>query len=572
ERPDVDVAAFNTPEVRAAVLEGMVMRRILLLEAKRLRLDVRAAMREWIQNTPEFQDPKSGAFSQERYESVLRNINRSAPEYEALLQEDMLQQVLLGTVMRSAFVPQTVARQFAALWMEKRTVEESQTTWQSLMGQVEATEAEAQQFYDANAPKFTLPEQVRVEYLVLSSKDLEDKNKLDEKTLRAWYDAHKERFAVVVEKRRVRHILVPSKADAEALLAEVRQNPERFAELAKSKSTDPGSASLGGDVGVFARTGGMVESFANAAFALKEVGEISDVVESEFGFHIILLTEIQPGKYRPFAEVRADVEAELKREGAAQRFAEDSEKFADLVFRQFDSLKPAADAFGLKVRQSNWLTREADPRAGDEALRSAILRSAIFDDEVLTKGHNSKAVSVTPGVMASARLLEHRPAALVPFADVRQDIQDFLRREKAQALAVERGKANLAELEKAGPDAPIKPLNARLKLKWSKAQDVSRLQRGKLDALSIDAIFRAPGEQKPPFYTGVELPGVGYAIYKINRVTAGEVQESDLAEAQGSLTQMNAQLQRNAYQAALRQRYAVEINEKLLQEEGGKKD
>jgi peptidyl-prolyl cis-trans isomerase D len=568
----VDVAAFNTPEVRAAVLEGMVMRRILLLEAKRLRLDVRAAMREWIQNTPEFQDPKSGAFSQERYESVLRNINRSAPEYEALLQEDMLQQVLLGTVMRSAFVPQTVARQFAALWMEKRTVEESQTTWQSLMGQVEATEAEAQQFYDANAPKFTLPEQVRVEYLVLSSKDLEDKNKLDEKTLRAWYDAHKERFAVVVEKRRVRHILVPSKADAEALLAEVRQNPERFAELAKSKSTDPGSASLGGDVGVFARTGGMVESFANAAFALKEVGEISDVVESEFGFHIILLTEIQPGKYRPFAEVRADVEAELKREGAAQRFAEDSEKFADLVFRQFDSLKPAADAFGLKVRQSNWLTREADPRAGDEALRSAILRSAIFDDEVLTKGHNSKAVSVTPGVMASARLLEHRPAALVPFADVRQDIQDFLRREKAQALAVERGKANLAELEKAGPDAPIKPLNARLKLKWSKAQDVSRLQRGKLDALSIDAIFRAPGEQKPPFYTGVELPGVGYAIYKINRVTAGEVQESDLAEAQGSLTQMNAQLQRNAYQAALRQRYAVEINEKLLQEEGGKKD
>ncbi|MDR3158324.1 MAG: SurA N-terminal domain-containing protein [Zoogloeaceae bacterium] len=570
QRPGADVAALNTPKMRASLLEDMVMRQILLLEAKRLHLDVRASMREVIQSLPEFQDPKSGAFSQEQYESALAMVNMSVPEFEARLQENMLQQTLLGAVKNSAFASQTVARQFAVLQTETRIVEESLATWQSLMGQVDATEAEAQQFYDANAPKFTLPEQARVEYLVLSQKELEEKNKLDEKTMRAWYDTHKERF-FSPEMRRASHILMSSKADAEALLADVRQNPDRFAELAKSKSTDPGSAKQDGDLGFFERAG-MVKPFADAAFALK-IGEVSDVVESEFGFHIILLTAVQPEHYRSFAEARMEVEAELKREGAT-RFAENSEKFSTLVFEQFDSLKPAADAFGLVARQSGWLTREANPQAGDEALRSAKLRNAMFDDEVLKNGRNSEAVEIAPGVMASARLLEHRPAALLPFADVRRDILTFLRQEKAQALAVERGKENLAELEKAGPDAPLKPLNARLKLKWSKPQpvsrDVSREKPGELHPLSIDAIFRAPGEQKPPFYIGVELPGMGYALYKINRVTAGEVQEGALAEAQELLTNMNAQMQVNAYLSALRQRYAVEINEKKLLEEGGK--
>ncbi|MDR0737322.1 MAG: SurA N-terminal domain-containing protein [Zoogloeaceae bacterium] len=566
QMPGADVAALNTPELRAALLEDMVMRRILLLEAKRLRLDVRGLMRETILNAPEFQE--NGAFSQDRYSSLLSMNNMSVQEFEARLQENMLQQTLLGAVQGGAFAPQTVARRIAALQKETRVVEESLMTWQSLLGQVVVTEAEARQFYDANAPRFTLPEQIRVEYLALSQKELEDKNRLDEKTVRAWYDAHKEQFALRVEKRRASHILVPGKADAEALLAEVKQNPERFAELAKSKSTDTGSAQQGGDLGFFERAG-MVEPFADAAFALKD-GEISGVVESEFGFHIIRLTGIQPGQYRSFADARADVEAELKREGAARRFAESAEKFANLIYEQFDSLKPAADAFGLVVRQSGWLTREVDPKAGDDVLQSASLRSAMFDDEVLKNGRNAKAVEAMPGVMASARLLEHRPAALVPFADAQRDIQTFLRQEKAQALAAERGKANLAELEKAGANTSAKSLNARLNLKWGKPQSISREDPGKLHPLSINAIFRAPGEQKPPVYTGVELPGTGYALYKINRVTAGEVQDDVLAETRQQLTRINAQTQTNAYLAALRQRYAVEINEKKLQEEGGK--
>ncbi|MDR0672456.1 MAG: SurA N-terminal domain-containing protein [Zoogloeaceae bacterium] len=566
QMPGADVAALNTPELRAALLEEMVMRRILSLEASRLRLDVQGLMREVIFNAPEFQE--NGVFSKGRYSEMLSMNNMSIQEFEARLQENLLQQTLLGAVQGGAFAPQTVVRQVAALQKEARVVEESLVTRQSLLGQVAVTDGDAQQFYDANASRFTLPEQIRVEYLVLSQKELEDKNRPDEKTARAWYDTHRDQFALRVEKRRASHILLPGKVDAEALLLKLKANPERFAELAKSKSTDRGSAEQGGDLGFFERAD-MVEPFVNAAFALK-IGEISGVVESEFGFHIIHLTDIQPGQYRSFAEARADVEAELKREGAARRFAESAEKFADLVYGQFDSLKPAADEFGLVARQSDWLTREVTARTRDDVLQSARLRNAIFDDEVLKNGRNAKAVEVMPGVMVSARLLEHKPAALVPFAEVKPDILVFLRQEKAQALAVERGKANLAELEEAGQDAPLKPLNARLNLKWSKPQSISRKDPGKLHPLSIDAIFRASGEQKPPFYAGVELPDTGYALYKINRVTAGELSDEDLANMRQQLSRINAQTQTNAYLAALRQRYAVEINQKKLQEEGGK--
>jgi peptidyl-prolyl cis-trans isomerase D len=570
QMPGVDVAMLNTPELRAALLEEMVMRRILSLEAKRLRLDVQEFMREMILNMPEFQE--NGVFSQAQYESVLNMNGMSVPEFEARLQENMLQQTLLGAVQGGIFVPQTVARQITVLQTETRAVEESLTTWQSLVRQVEVTEEEAQQFYDTNTPKFTLPEQIRVEYLVFSQRELDGKEKLDEKAVRAWYDTHKDQFALRAEKRRARHILTLAKAEAEALLAELKQNPERFADLAKSKSTDPGSAQEGGDLGYFDREG-MVKPFSDAAFALK-VGEISDVVETEFGFHIIYLVDIKPGQYRSFAEARADVEAELrrlKREGEMQRFAENSEKFADLVYAQFDSLQPAADAFGLKVRQSGWLAREVDPKAGgDDILQSAKLRKAMFEDEVLKNKRNAQALEVAPLIMASARLLEHRPAAQIPFADVRQDITAFLRQEKAQALAVELGKANLAELEKAGPDAPLKPLNAKLKLKWGKQESISRGNPGKLHPSAINAIFRASGEQKPPFYVGVELPGTGYALYKINRVTAGEAQEDDVAELRRQLVNIDARMQTRAYLAALRQRYAVDINQKKLQEEGGK--
>ncbi|MDR1349490.1 MAG: SurA N-terminal domain-containing protein [Zoogloeaceae bacterium] len=566
QMPNADVAVFNTPELRTALLEDMVMRQIVMLEAGRLRLDVRGFMREMILNAPEFQE--NGAFSEERYKSVLNMNNMSVSVFEARLQESIMQQTLRDAVQGGALAPKTVARQIAALQKETRVVEESLATWQTLLGQVEVTEAEAQQFYEANAPRFTLPEQVRVEYLVLSQKELEDKNRPDEKPARDWYDAHKAQFTLQVEKRRASHILTLGKADAEALLAELKQNPDRFAELAKAKSADPGSAQQGGDLGFFERAG-MVEPFADAAFALR-VGEISGVVESEFGFHIIRLTDIQPGQYRSFAEARADVETELRREGAARRFTASAEKFATLVYEQFDSLKPAADEFGLATRQSGWLTREVDPKAGGDVLQSPILLRAIFDDEVLKNGRNAKAEEIAPGVMASARLLEHRPAAPIPFGEAQRDILNFLRQEKAQALAVERGKANLAELEKAGPDAPVKPLSARLNLKWDKPRSVSRTNPGALHPLSINAIFRASGEQKPPFYTGVELPGTGYALYKINRVTAGEVKEEDLAILQQQLVRINAQTQLNAYLATLRQRYAVDINQKKLQEEGGK--
>ncbi|MDR2364409.1 MAG: SurA N-terminal domain-containing protein [Zoogloeaceae bacterium] len=562
QAPNADISALDTPELRLALLEDMAIRRAVLLEANRLRLNVQGVLRDTILNAPEFQE--NGAFSQERYQSLLAANNMSAPEFESSLQENLLQQTLLGAVQEGTLVPLTVARQIAALQSETRQVEESLIAWQGLAKQADVTEAEAQGFYDANTPRFTLPEQVRVEYLTFGQKDLEAQEKPDEQTARAWYDTHREQFAIRPERRRASHILTSSKNVAEVLLAEARQNPERFAELAKTRSEDGGSAQQGGDLGFFDRAS-MVAPFASAAFALRK-GEISGVVESEFGFHIIYLTDIQPGQYSTFAEARVAVEAELKREGAARRYAENAEKFANLVYEQFSSLEPVAEAFGLATRQSGWLTREIDPREKEDALRSKPLREAMFSDEAIKSGHNTKAVEVAPGLMASARLLEHRPATPMPFADVKQDILKFLRQEKAQALAVTQGKESLAALEgaEAANSASIK------RLKWSKPQSISRENPGKLHPLAVNAVFRVFGGAKPPLYTGVEVPGVGYAIYRISRVTAGEVGEEALTMTRQQLVRINAQTQLSAYLASLRQRYAVEINRGKLLEENSK--
>ncbi len=155
--------------------------------------------------------------------------------------------------------------------------------------------------------------------------------------IKAAYDSRKDRFQQP-EERRASHILIASeklgkdkaKAKAEELLAEIRKTPAAFADLAKKNSDDPGSASKGGDLGFFGR-GMMVKPFEDSAFALKD-GEISGVVESDFGFHIIKLTGIHAAKEKPLAEVKSEIEAELKKTAAARKFAEAAEAFSNMVY------------------------------------------------------------------------------------------------------------------------------------------------------------------------------------------------------------------------------------------------
>ncbi|MCZ7564427.1 MAG: peptidylprolyl isomerase [Burkholderiales bacterium] len=419
-------------------------------------------------------------------------------------------------------------------------------------------------YYQANPREFESPEQLRAEFVVLSQAAMAEREQVSTSEVRAFYD---QTMAPQYEER------VAARRRIEALLAELRKDPGRFAELAKTHSQDQGSAQEGGALGFIAR-GAMVKPFEDAVFRLKQ-GDISPVVETEFGLHIIHLTGIRRGEggaeersashilitapkdARPFEEARADIEAELKRQRLLKKFPEAAETFSNIAYEQPDSLQPLAERFGLKIERSGWLARPAEKEDGP--LANARLRAALFGDDAIRNKRNTEAVEVSPGTLVVARVFEHRPAAQRPLAEVREEIRRQLTEREAQALARKAGEARLAEL-RAGKDAGIK---------WSAPKTVSRENPGTLDRGAQSAVFGADAS-KLPSYAGVPLGALGFALFRISQVTpATELGDQRLTASQFGLARLEAREDYRGFLEGLRSRTDVQINEQNIAPRGG---
>lgn len=548
----VDPKLLDNPEARRAVLDDLVDQRLLFIESQKNHLVASDdAVRHAIGGIQAFQD--NGKFSVERYEAALRGQGMSPAGFEAKLRQDLTMQQLAGTVAQSGITARRAIDQTIALQTEKREVAEFRLLPDQYLDKVKVGEDAIRKFYDANSKQFEIPEQAQAEYVVLSMESLGAQLAVAESEVKAWYEGHKDRYSQP-EERRAAHILIGSektdkakaKARAEEVLKELQKNPAAFADLAKKNSDDPGSAAKGGDLGFFAR-GAMVKPFEDAAFSLKE-GQTSGLVESDFGYHIIKVTAIRGAKEKSLGEVRGEIEAELKKTAATRKFAEAAEAFTNMVYEQSDSLKPVAEKFGLAVKQSGWLSRKADPAAGP--LGNEKLLAALFADDAVKNKRNTETVEVAPNTLVAARILNYRPAALQPFDAVKGSIETLLKRQDAQALARADGESRLAELQK-GND----------KLGWGAAKAVSRLDARLIPPPAVPAIFKADAA-KLPAYAGVELPGAGYALFKVAKVEAGEKLDDARRQSMvGQLGTLIMQEEVQAYLAALRARYKVEINQ-----------
>ena len=551
-----DPKLLDTPEARKAILDDLVDQRLLMLEASKRRMFASDdAIRRAIASIDAFK--VDGKFSPERYEALLKAQGMTPAGFEAQLRQDLTLQQLAGSIGQSGLVARTVSDRVLAMQSEKRDVQEFRISLESYLDKVKLADGAARKFFDENPKQFETPEQARVEYVVLSMEAIGAQLAVSDAEVKAWYDGHKDRY-VQPEERRASHILIASeklgkdkaRARAEELLAEIRKNPAAFADLAKKNSDDPGSAAKGGDLGFFGR-GMMVKPFEEATFSLKD-GEISGVVESDFGFHIIKVTGIHAAKEKPLSEVKGEIEDELKKAAASRKFAEAAESFANLVYEQSDSLKPAADKFKLAVQTSGWINRQANPANGP--LGNEKVLAALFSEDSLKNKRNTEAVEIGPNTLVAARIAEYKPAMQVPFENVSASIGTLLRRQEAQAMARKDGEARLEVLRK-GEDA----------IAWGAVKGVSRLDPRLLPPPAVPAVFRMDTE-KLPSYTGVELPGSGYALFKMSKVEAGPA--LDDARRQAMLRQLGtieAQEEVQAYLAALRTRYKVEINKAALE-------
>lgn len=559
---EFDRAVLDTPEFREAVLRQEVNKRLLLLEAAKGRVGVSDAMlQKTLANLPAFQE--DGRFSMQRYEAAVRSRGMSREQFEAAARQDLAVQQLVTGVVESGFYPKSLQDRWVAVQTEERMVSELVIPADAEAGKVSVTPEDVQKYFEAHRADFRTPEQVRIEYLVLSPEALAEQVAVSEDELRAWYRDHETQYRTP-EERRASHILVAvakdapqaevdkARAKAESLLKEVRANPQRFAEIAKANSDDPGSKAQGGDLGFFPREA-MVKPFADAAFTLKEQ-QISDPVRSDFGWHIIRVTGIRAAVGKSFEDVKDEISIELRKQAASRKFAEAAETFSNLVYEQSDSLKPAAEKYGLKIRESEWISKAAS--AGLPApINDARLVEALFAPDALQDKRNTEAIEVAQNTLVSARVVEHRPAADQTLEQVKPVVEALLRRDRGRELVRKAGEEKLAKLQ----------AGETLDVTWTPARPVVRqMAQGPIAGL-VHAMFRVPAD-KLPAYVGELLPNGAYGIYRIESVreATGDEVEAVRKAALGQLLREQTESDMGAYLGALRARYPVEINRAVL--------
>lgn len=560
QSPGIDAKLLDSPQARYAMLERLVRDRVLQVAAQDMHMltsDARLA-RE-LQSIPQIAALKraDGTLDAEAYRALAGAQGLTPEGLEARIRQDLSVNQVMGGVMGSAFSGPAEARLALDALFQRREIQIARFNASAFVSKVAVTDADLEAYYTAHPAKFQQAEQASVEYVVLDLDAVKAGITLSEDDLRTYYKENLNRLAGK-EERRASHILInaskdapadartQAKAKAEELLAQVRKAPGSFAEIAKKESQDPGSAPSGGDLGFFGR-GAMVKPFEDAVFSMKK-GEISDVVETDFGFHIILLSDIKTPRQPSFEELRPSLEAELKQQQAQRKFAEVAEAFANGVYEQADSLQPVADKLKLKIQTADGVTRT--PAAGGAGpLANARFLEALFQSDSLQNKRNTEAIEIGTSVLAAGRVTAYQPAMTLPLDKARDQVRAIYIAEKSAELARQEGQAKLTAW-KAAPDA-ASGLTAALTVSRDRLQDQPRSV--------VDAALRANVDQLPA-WTGVDLGAQGYAVVKINRVVPRDgVDDARARMEREQYLQSWASAEALAYYDLLKQRFKVQI-------------
>jgi peptidyl-prolyl cis-trans isomerase D len=556
-----DQKMFDTPEAKQEVLDSLVAERAINAEVARNNLTVGSeALYKAILEQTGMRKP-DGSFDLEAYKGFLKAQGMSAESFEQRIRYQMAVQQLAASVQATAFAPRSVAGRLSDLNDQQREVQELLFPAANYASQVKVTDEMVKAYYEKHAALFQVPETIKAEYVVLNPEAVEKLVTVSDAEIADAYNKNKARFSTA-EKRSASHILVTvakdakpaddaaAKAKAQAILAEVQKAPNDFAKIAKAQSQDPGSAELGGDLGVVEK-GLFDKPVEDVIYALKE-GETSGLVRSSFGYHIVKVTKVVPATQRTLEEAKPEIAAELKKTKLSSKYSELAETFTNTVYEQSDSLKPVADKLGLSIETVEGLTRTPNPALGKPLLNNDKFLKAIFSQDAIANKRNTEAVEVAPSTLVSGRVLEFKPATKRPLAEVDAAIRQRVTQEEEMRLARQAGEAKLAAAKASGDAAG-----------FGDVKNVSRtMQQPTIHPAAAMAVLKAD-VSKLPAYVGVELPGQGYGVYRIGKVTqpaqadqARRKQEAEaIARAMG-----NAELY--GYVEALKKKAKAKLNVK----------
>lgn len=525
-----DANFMNDPQVRTAVLDKLINMRLLRAEIKRGGYTVTdEQLSKLIVTMPEFQ--KKGQFSQETYDKLLAANGLTPNNFEARMRDDLLVQQVREGIAGMAFAPEAVTNTALRARHQLREVSVATILAEDLFDAEMADATAVQAYYDKNKSEFGIPEQVQLEFVALSTANLMSNIQITDDEIRKFYQENVSRFQGD-EERHASHILIifGGKTDAVAkaaakkkaleVLSEVKKSPEKFDVLAKKYSQDPGSAENGGDLGAVKR-GVMVKPFEEAVFGMAP-GSVSDLVETDFGYHIIKLTEVK-GSAPTLEEAKNQIRGELLNQKASASFAEAAEVFSNTVYEQSTSLAPAAQAHHLEIQKSSWMSREDVIKFFKNNEKIA---NAIFSDAVRKEKRNTEAVEIAPNTLVAARVVDSRAPSIKLFAEVKVDIEKKLRQLQAAKKAAQQGDLALQSL-KQGKEVGT--------LTWSSPVQVSRNDAQGLTDSVVAKAFQMIAD-KLPAYAGAISKNGSYVLIRVTAIEDGllkldnNVKDKSLAE------------------------------------------
>jgi len=563
-----DPALLDTEFVRRSILESLIDRQVIANVANRQHFNVSDIMlRQNIAATPDFQ--VDGQFSESRYDEWLSLVGLTRKAFEGSQRAELALGRVLSPVATSAFVPQPVVTWLRDALMAERAVRLYSFDAAQYRDAVEITPTDLQDWYAQHQDEFAVPEYVNIQYLVLDeAAAMADLPAVSDEELQQFYAQNKSRYSQPARVN-LSHILLTlapgadaderarAQAQAQDIAARVAAAPESFAEVAREVSQDAGSARNGGALGWF-NQGTLPRAIDDAVFAL-ERGAVSGVVESDDGLHVFRADDVEHAQNDSFAEVRAKVQDDVRRELGAQRYADMASRLTGLVYDNPEQLEPIAQALGLTLRTANGIARDRllsfqdaglqAASAGSDAgmLNDVRVRRVLFTPDVLnTPRQNSGVITLAPDTLLVALVTEVHPASVPALAQVEDRIRARVRDARARETARTMGEAALATWRANTETVPDG---------FGEVQHISRLQAQGVEKPLFDAIFQAAAADLP-LYVGAEQ-STGYTVARVESVSSGTAAQDLLANLGPDLGMAWGNLEQQAVLRLLREQEKV---------------
>jgi len=549
--------------VKSQTVDSLVTRQLLLQKISGSGYRVAdSSLRDSILDNPQFQI--DGSFSKEAYERQIRSLGMAPQQYEESLRQALALEQMRNGVVATAFHTEEENAEIAKLRAQTRSMQILSFKVENFKTDEAVSDTQLEERFKSSAAQFFHPEAVKLEYLELDQAALAKTTNIEEEELRKLYDEQRGAFSTP-EKRYARHILIKADNDAdETALAEKRQQlaalrerivaGESFEDIASEFSQDPGSAKQGGDLGHVQR-GVMVKPFEEAVFSL-QAGELSEPVQTIFGFHLIKLDRLEEGKVQTFAEVRDRLLEQQQLRAAENIFFDRVDVIANEAYEDSDSLASASEAAGIPVAQTDWIERSSGSGIGEHQA----VRSVAFSQPVLEQRLNSDMIEIGNNHVVVIRVGEHRERRAKTLDEVRDEVAEAIVLQRARDAADAAAKQALEALRNGGE---VPDVAAQFGAILTKHDGVARGD-AQPDASLRNALFRMPRpESGASSYVTLNDSAGDPAVLAMHEVQTAAV-EPDITEPAQAPQRTPGVNDYNAWLEALKGAADIERREELL--------